>query len=171
MALIVEDGTGKVDAEAYISVADATTYHAAYGNPASWVAASTGDKENALRVAAQYLDGKYVLRWLGTRTNEDQALDWPRAGAVDPDEWTIEDDDIPTALEQANAIAALKVIDGDTLLPDVTSAGTVSSESKTLGPLSKSTTYLGGKSNYTTYSLVDAVLKPLLRRSSQVSLA
>ena len=32
MSLIVEDGTGLATAEAYISVADATTYHAARGN-------------------------------------------------------------------------------------------------------------------------------------------
>ena len=32
MAIVTEDGTGKADAESYISVADASTYHAARGN-------------------------------------------------------------------------------------------------------------------------------------------
>jgi hypothetical protein len=34
MALIVEDGTGLANAESYVSVADATTYHANIGNTA-----------------------------------------------------------------------------------------------------------------------------------------
>ena len=37
MALIVEDGTGLANAESYVSVADATTYHTNYGNTA-WTA-------------------------------------------------------------------------------------------------------------------------------------
>lgn len=171
MALIVEDGTGLATAEAYISVADATTYHTAYGNPASWTAATTTAKEIALRTGAQYLDAYYALRWLGTRTNELQALDWPRIGGIDHDEFVIEDDDVPEEVRRANAIAALKHIDGDVLLPDLTSPGTIGSERFKVAVLEKDVTYLGGKSPLKQYSLIQFILTRVLRRSSSVALA
>lgn len=171
MALIVEDGTGKADAESYISVADADTYHTAYGNPSAWSGASTPTKETALRTGAQYLDAVYVLRWVGFRANDAQALDWPRAGAEDSDGYAIDSDVVPESVRRANAIAALKHINGDTLLPDLTQSGTVASESKRAGPVEKSVTYVGGKSPYKTYSLVDFLLTPVLLVSRKVSLA
>lgn len=78
MALIVEDGNGLVNAESYISVADATTYHANRGN-ADWVAiASDTIREQLLRKATEYMMAVYRLRWAGYRYNSTQALDWPR---------------------------------------------------------------------------------------------
>lgn len=78
MALIVEDGTAKADAESYISVADATTYHANRGN-AAWAAlASDTIREQLLRKATDYMVQAYRLRWKGDRVSATQALDWPR---------------------------------------------------------------------------------------------
>lgn len=78
MALIVEDGNGLVNAESYISVADATTYHANRGN-ADWAAiASDTIREQLLRKATEYMMAVYRLRWAGYRYNSTQALDWPR---------------------------------------------------------------------------------------------
>jgi hypothetical protein len=76
MALVVEDGTGKSDADSYISVADADTYFAAHGNPTAWSAASDEAKESALRYATVWMDGKW--NWLGTIVLGTQALLWPR---------------------------------------------------------------------------------------------
>lgn len=59
MALIVEDGTGLADAESYLSVADADTYHADRNNEA-WQDYSTAEKEAALRKATQYITGDGV---------------------------------------------------------------------------------------------------------------
>ena len=70
MVLIVEDGTGKADAESYLSVADADTYHTKHGDSADWDGASTGDKEEALRMGTQYLDATYNTLWIGSRANE-----------------------------------------------------------------------------------------------------
>lgn len=77
MALIVEDGTGKADAESFISVADADDYHAKRDNTA-WATLSTPRKEALLRKAADYLLQMYSLKWAGYRTNDIQFLDWPR---------------------------------------------------------------------------------------------
>lgn len=78
MSLIVEDGTGLADAESYISVTDASTYHANRGN-AAWAAlASDTIREQLLRKATDYMVQAYRLRWKGDRVSATQAIDWPR---------------------------------------------------------------------------------------------
>lgn len=77
MAIIVEDGTAKVDAESYISVADADSYHSARGNTL-WTGADAL-KEAALRKATEYMMQAYRRGWKSFRTTSTQALDWPRA--------------------------------------------------------------------------------------------
>ena len=75
MALIVEDGTGLSTSEAYISVADASTYFTARGNT-TWAAISTDDlREAYLRQATEYMTQVYRSRWEGVRYSETQALD------------------------------------------------------------------------------------------------
>lgn len=168
MALIVEDGTGKTDADAYISVADADTYHAAHSNDTDWTAASTGEKEKGIRLATQYLDARYVGRWIGARKQENQALAWPRSGGVDSDGYTIDDDSLPVKLTHACAELALKVVAGDTLLADDTAAGTIKSKLQKVGSLEQSIEYLGGQTQYKKYRLVEYLLRELLVGTGQV---
>lgn len=77
MALIVEDGTAKTDAESYATVAQVDTYQSNRG-VTLWATLSTNEKEQALRRATTYMTGVYRLKWKGTRVNSTQALDWPR---------------------------------------------------------------------------------------------
>lgn len=77
MPIIVEDGTGRADAETYISVADADTYHNLRGNT-SWAGLAVATKESSLRKATEYMMQVYRLRWKGSRVSTAQALDWPR---------------------------------------------------------------------------------------------
>src|ERR1700756_1371902 len=81
MSLIVEDGTGLANAESYISVADATTFHNNRNNTA-WAALTTAVQEACLRKATDYMIAKYRMRWLGRRVLITQAVDWPRVGEV-----------------------------------------------------------------------------------------
>lgn len=78
MALEVEDGTGKTDAESYISVTDADTYFSKRGITL-WATLLTEEKEQALRRSTDYLGQVYRLRWKGARAVANQALDWPRS--------------------------------------------------------------------------------------------
>jgi len=162
MALIVEDGTGLSTAESYISEADATTYHAAYGASATWAAATADQREAALRVATRYLDLHYAGRWRGTRTNEDQALAWPRSGVYDDDSIEVDDDVIPANLERACAEVALRVLTGDDLLGVITETGDVTSESVTVGPISESKTYAGTKSHAYQYPMIESMVAGLI---------
>lgn len=76
MAVIVEDGTGKPDADSYATAAEFASYAARYGVtiPADPVA-----QEALLRRAALAMD---AMKWKGCRVNPDQALAWPRRDVV-----------------------------------------------------------------------------------------
>lgn len=165
---VVEDGTGLTNANSYLSEADADQYHENYGNPSSWSSATTSDKENALREATRYLDYAYVNRWRGFRGEKDQALDWPRRSVVDISGWTRDSDSVPQEVKDATAIAALTVIDGDTLLPKVSAADRgVIKEAVQVGPIRESKTYLSTKGNFKGYSRISAVLRPLTQRRNR----
>lgn len=70
--LIVEDGTGKPDAESYATAEDLVLYAMKFGVviPADLVA-----KEALLRRAALAMDG---MTWKGRKSSGEQALSWPR---------------------------------------------------------------------------------------------
>lgn len=171
MTLVVEDGTGLSTADSYISLADANTYVAAHGALASWTAAADADKEEALRLAAQYIDLKYGSRFLGTKYLRDQALCWPRDSVVDDQGHSYEYYEIPNGVLQAQVEAAMRVIEGDDLLDVIDEPGTISSESVTVGPIQESKSYMGGKSQVKKYPKVDLLLRPVLYSSDRVERA
>ena len=106
MALIVEDGTGKLDAEAYISVVEADDYHAKFGNTV-WAPLPLADKEIALRVAASYMVQTFRGQWQGYRTIHNQALDFPRRSVFRDDYDLIDFNIVPYEVKQGNAELAL----------------------------------------------------------------
>lgn len=128
MPLVVENGSGLANAESYISVTDATTYHANRGN-AAWAAlASDTIREQLLRKATDYMVEVYHQRWAGRRVTSTQALDWPRdfvpmrdgPGAA----WTVTyypNNAVPALVAQVCAELALKAAAGP-LMPDETQA-------------------------------------------------
>jgi hypothetical protein len=73
--MIVEDNTGLENAESYISVDDAFDYFDRYGGGATFQE-SESNTEQALRNGTRIVDG--LIRWIGKKLNEDQALEWPR---------------------------------------------------------------------------------------------
>ena len=77
MTIIVEDGTGLANAESYVSVVDANTYHSKFGNDA-WTDLDTSVKEQLLRKATDYMVAQYRLQYAGYRRYSTQSLDWPR---------------------------------------------------------------------------------------------
>ncbi len=117
MALIVEDGTGLPNANSYVSVADADSYHVDRGN-AAWAAAASSDRETALIRATAYLEARYVwvsgFKALG---GEDQSLSWPRYEAIDRDGYAIDVNVIPRPVVQSTCELALRALTG-TLMAD-----------------------------------------------------
>lgn len=117
VAFTVEDGTGKSDANAYISLADADTYVEEHTSTTTWSGADDADQQKAIRLATQYLDLTYGQRWRGTRYTDTQALDWPRTSFEDRDGNATAYDEVPSAVEAATVELAIRVLAGDDLFP------------------------------------------------------
>lgn len=160
MALEVEDGTGKANAESYVSVADATTRHAALGDD-TWAALTTAQMEEALRRATNYMTQAYRTRWTGLRRHSTQALDWPRYD-VCVDGFYIDSDSVPADIANACADLALKAAAGD-LNADLERA--VIREK--VGPLE--TEYSPHSSQAVRYRSIDMALAPYLTGSSAMA--
>jgi hypothetical protein len=168
MALIVEDGTGKTDAESYISVADADTYFNNRGN-ATWAALTSTAKEQALRKATDYMQASYTLRWDGIKVSSTQALDWPRAyveikqatGGYSSLPAYYVDNAVPVVVANACAELAVRASAAD-LLAD---AG-AQVKQEVVGPLS--VTYADGARQTTRYELVERMLAPLFKMGGAV---
>lgn len=135
MALEVEDGTGKANADAFVSVADCDAYCMAYGlSPWTDAPASPAeDKEGAIRRATTRLSTGYS--WKGARAHgRSQALAWPRSGATDGENDPIADTEIPAELVQACCeLAARELANPGSTAPDVTLTERVRRE--TVGPI------------------------------------
>lgn len=152
MALEVEDGTGKANAESYISVADASARHTAFGNTA-WTG-TDAVKEAALRRATGYIEQAFRSRWQGCRVVSTQALSWPRSG-VCVDDYPVDSDVVPTDVANACADLALRALTAD-LNADQTRA--VIREK--VGPLE--TEYSEHSPQAKQYRAVDMMLAPYL---------
>lgn len=171
MALVVEDGTGKANAESYISVADATTYHADRGNTA-WAALATDAlREQALRNATEYMVQVYRLRWKGFRMTATQALDWPRSfvylepvltGSNESYPQLVSDVIVPTDVSRQCAQLALRASTGTALIAD---AGQTVKKEK-VGPLEVE--YSEYSPSTIRYPSVDAALAPYLKSNGGV---
>jgi hypothetical protein len=169
--LVLEDGTGLANANAYQDATGADTYWADHGAPALWTAASGSAKDAALILGTQYLDAVYGQRWLGFRKIDTQGLDWPRSGGFSVDGYAIDPDSLPVKLKDACSELALRVINGDTLLPDINNPGTISRLAIAVGPLSKDTSYSGGMSQIKYYRIVSLLVAGITTSGQRIGLA
>jgi len=155
MTLIVEDGTGKSNANSFVSVADASAYHTARGNSAWAALASDTIREQALIRATDYMEQAYRNRWAGYRVTSTQSLSWPRSWVpmedVDYISTYYPNDEVPTLVANACAELALKASTA-TLLEDQEQLVT----SETVGPLSVEYDKYSGQAKR--YASVDAML-------------
>ncbi len=108
MALTVEDGTGLVGADAYISVANADTYFLASAN-ATWAAATIPAKEVAIVKATRYMEKRFGTKWKGLIASSEQALGWPRRYVYD-ERGTELVDQVPVQIARACAEYAVQAL-------------------------------------------------------------
>jgi len=121
-SLVVEDGSGKTDANAYASVADADAYHAGHLYADTWTKASQQDREKALIMVTRLLDEN--VEWAGSKEDSENALQWPRIGAYDRGGWLVGSDEIPTDLKRATAeFARLMLVEDRTAFDQPDAAG------------------------------------------------
>ena len=164
MAIVVEDGTGKIDAVSYVSVADADAYHLARGN-STWAAASEANKEAALVRATSSLDGIYSGRWPGRRYDQDQALDWPRYDAWDRDGYPLAG--LPQRIKDATCAAALiELAAAGALSKALERGGSIRREK--IGPIE--TEYAPGAPAATAYPAIAQALARIVRGGSGLTI-
>lgn len=175
MALVVEDGSRKENAESYASVTDADAYVTKWHDPTDWNNATQTAKERALRRGTRLVDDH---RFFGEPTDTRQALAWPRRGldAFTYDvAWayggpingkTFESDEVPADIVAATIEAALRDVKGETLFPDH-DGGTVRSESKEVGSLKKQTEFASPQQARRTFEAIEALLRPYVLSSSR----
>lgn len=167
MSLIVENGTGLANAESYISVADADTYHSNRGNTA-WASLTTAVKEQSLRKATDYIEQVYRLKFLGYRHTEAQALSFPRDEVQRRDFTYLNqfsfypNDVVPTEVANACADLGLRSSTSD-LTPDIERI------TKREKVASLEVEYDDTKQAYTKYRAIDNLLAPFLDSSSGIS--
>lgn len=169
MSLVTENGSGLADAESYISVADATAYHAARGN-AAWAAlASDTIREQALRKATDYLGQMYRDRWTGYRVSTTQALDWPRYEAPRRDlpgnayYAYYPSDAVPAEVAKACAELALRAAAGELVEDEDQRIAAVSAGSV-------SVTFQPGSSPRKGYPAVDGLLRAVLKSGGGIAM-
>lgn len=154
MPLTVENGTGLVDADSYVSLVDAAAYHTAFGNTAWAAAASDAIREVALRKATRYIDSRYTYR--GDQRTSTQSLVWPRVGygtdeVYDNGQWPV------SRLHRACCELALLSL-SEELYVDEDSRPVLG---ETIGPISVryGDPRFGGQKRF---SLIEDLLRPLL---------
>ncbi len=100
--LIIEDGTGKPDAESFVTAADLVEYATNYGVT---IPADEPSQEALLRRAAVAMDD---YNWKGERASVDQALSWPRR-YVDIDGDVKPSDLIPARIKHGQMALAAEI--------------------------------------------------------------
>lgn len=128
ITIIAEDGTGKEDSNSYIDVEYAKTY-ATNRN----VILPNDDDEIAsmLIKSSDYLESK-ECKFSGERTNDNQALSWPRKNAMVNCK-PFPDNQIPKQLKDAQASLVIVVNSGVDLFSDYGPSDYVTEE--TVGPI------------------------------------
>lgn len=165
MQFVVEDGTGKPDANSYASVATADSYFEDAGI-ATWVG-TQDQKQGWLVQATRYVGLRWNTRFIGTPTHSDQALHFPATDAA-----PYADDEVPLPLIQAVCEYALRAKSGP-LAPDPAIDATgysVVTTKKKVGPIEKSFSAMGsataGPMSWRPYPIPDALISQLLRVGS-----
>lgn len=157
--LIVENGSRVLNAESLCSVETADKYFTDRG-VVDWGTLAVGDKERHLRLATEFMEGRYRGRWKGERVLPEQELSWPRLNVV------VEgylmpnyDRSVPKEVQRACAEFALRSAAGP-LVKDLDQAV----KSKKVGPVE--ITYADNSPRQRQYDAVDQMLDFLMDDTS-----
>jgi hypothetical protein len=157
MPITVEDGTGLASADAYVSVAEAEAYAAARG--AGFPTPLTAQEQAIVRATA-YLDARYGGAFTGQRLrSREQALAWPRSGAVDAEGAAVDSASVPREIRNAACEAAIRELaTPGGLAPDLERGGAI----KSLQAGSVEVVYADGATPLTVMQTIDNALAGLI---------
>jgi hypothetical protein len=122
MAVVIDATVGGANANSYLTLADAQAIIDGFVEDADvqhWNSGNTDSRNRALFTATQRLDRE---RFLGARSTDTQALQWPRTGVRKPDTYIntyavgfpfrittdyFDDNEIPTQIKYAQVVLAV----------------------------------------------------------------
>ena len=110
------DATAKgANANSFVTVAEADTYHLGrFHNSSDWYDKDPGDKAALLVWSTRLLNR---LQWNGSRSDQDQALAFPRSGLTE-DGISIDSDTIPNRIKEATSELAFWLAKSDRMSPE-----------------------------------------------------
>ena len=159
-AFSVEDGVGTSSGteNSYCTQDFAGVYFQNQGGIAAWNTATEQQRSEALMQATTWIDQNYGTRFVGLRSTSAQPLEWPRAFAYDRDGYEISG--IPPALKKATAEMARRWLEDKTQFqPDIAAGSNVTQDTVTVGPITISKTYGGGKDSEKRFKVVDRLFQ------------
>lgn len=110
--IIVEDGTGKTNANSYVDEAFANEYAASVGITLS------GNLEVNLLKAAEYLDG-FSSRFQGHKKSKAQSMQWPRNLVFENGSISVANTIVPVDIKKAQVQIAASLGDGVEVYEDI----------------------------------------------------
>ena len=112
MALIVEDGTGIINANCYTTLQESLDYHAERGN-CLWATITTAQQTAAKIRATDYIEQVYRSSFKGYKSNFTQALSFPRINVVVDEYIYLPSNTIPQELKKAQFELEIRAAQGD----------------------------------------------------------
>ena len=109
--VVVEDGTGVVTANSYVTVEEADAILEYMIHATAWHSADLVLKEKLVVWATEILDIRTT--WKGCKTHETSGLAWPRTGVYNSEHILIADNSVPKEVKTATSILANHLIGND----------------------------------------------------------
>lgn len=163
MPIVVEDGTGKINSNSYVTLDEVDVYHEERNNT-EWASLDDTAKEASLIKAATYIDS---FSFRGVRYSGGQAMAFPRESLVDNDGYELSYYSIPIRLKYAQMEAALReAVTPGILQPDLERGGGI--KRKKVDVLE--TEYFEGASGATVLTIINNLLRGLLKSSSTMEI-
>lgn len=162
MTITVEDGTTVANANSYVDLTFAASYHTALGND-EW-AGEDAVLEQALFVACRALEQMFGPDLKSEIASGTQERLFPRYWFTDNQGRIVTQGTVPVLWKEAQCELALMHLQGTDVFPKVADAA-IRSTSLTVGEYSESTEYYApaNKERFTGLHKVELLLKPILK--------
>ena len=165
MSLILETCVGTPNANSYVSLEEADSYHTLYNN-LDW-AGTDSELEQALILATQSVDLLYGPKYLSWKKIESLGpLLFPRLWFYDNNYQIVTQNQIPTALKNAVCEIALLSLTGVDIFPQANTDANVKMGRVKVGDIEIENQYVGSKGeveSFANFRKIDLILQPLLK--------
>jgi len=132
VTVIVETGQIIANANSYVSIATIDAWVLTNPHDATWADLTDAEKNGFAVFSCQILNEQ--ISWFGWQSDSDQSLDLPRSGMTDRNGNSIDSDEIPTEVQNAQCeLARLLAISDRTADPDTAGFSEISVGSIKLG--------------------------------------